>query len=380
MNRNTVTLVAIAKDEAPYLAEWISHHLSMNIDNIKIYINNTSDQSETILKKINNKYKNVSYENVDYILDKEYRINEKNINPSYVDRNKIQSYSYKKAINELSDSCDYLLFLDIDEFFYNPTHNIKDIIPNDYIGSIRIRWLLEPGQHEQFSTPIKEKLLFTEAPNKIMHVKSLVSTNANDNINIINSHHINNGENISYLEPQGEGFILHRWLRSENEYLSTLVRGDTVENSELGLKLNRNGWSENHTSIYNVESEKSKKLKDEYNIFVENCDLYDIIKIEKEKTLSRAKKVQQIIKNHIKNHKDIIKILKGTKVTEEINGDFFMNDNEIDYLRDLAVQMESTDINESLKIMSIVEKFRPNGPFIKKKISEYKASKSEKKK
>lgn len=371
MNKKIVTLVAIAKDEAPYLAEWVSHHLSMNIDNIKIYVNNTTDQSELILKKINETYKNVSYENVDFILDENYKINESNLNPSYVQRNKIQSYSYKKAINELSDSCDYILFLDIDEFFYNSKHNIKEVIPDNYVGSIQIRWLLEPGQTEEFTTPIKEKLLYTEAPNKIMHVKSLVSTSTPDNINIINSHHIKNGDHVTILDPEKSGFILHRWLRSENEYLSTLVRGDTVENSDLGLKSNRNGWSTSYKSILNVETKKTKELIEKYNEFIRECKIDKIITSEKKNTLEKSIKVSNAIENHIKNHRDIIKVLNGTKVLSKIDGDFFMSNNEIDYLRDLAVKMEKEDISDSYKIMSIVEKFRPNGPFIKKKLNEY---------
>jgi len=45
---NKVKLVAIAKDEAPYIPQWIYHHLSIGIDLIEIHINNTTDNSLNI--------------------------------------------------------------------------------------------------------------------------------------------------------------------------------------------------------------------------------------------------------------------------------------------------------------------------------------------
>lgn len=40
-----IKLVAIAKDEAAYLPEWIFHHLYFGFDQIDIYVNNTSDNT-----------------------------------------------------------------------------------------------------------------------------------------------------------------------------------------------------------------------------------------------------------------------------------------------------------------------------------------------
>lgn len=40
-----VKLVAIAKDEAAYLPDWIFHHLYFGFDSIDIYVNNTTDNT-----------------------------------------------------------------------------------------------------------------------------------------------------------------------------------------------------------------------------------------------------------------------------------------------------------------------------------------------
>jgi hypothetical protein len=44
---------------------------------------------------------------------------------------------------------------------------------------------------------------------------------------------------------------------------------------------------------------------------------------------------------------------------------------DIDYIRDLAVSYEKTNINFAYELMSIALKYRPHGPFIKKKVKYY---------
>ena len=40
-----IKLVAIAKNEAAYLAEWIFHHLYLGVDEIEIHFNRCSDNT-----------------------------------------------------------------------------------------------------------------------------------------------------------------------------------------------------------------------------------------------------------------------------------------------------------------------------------------------
>lgn len=45
--------------------------------------------------------------------------------------------------------------------------------------------------------------------------------------------------------------------------------------------------------------------------------------------------------------------------------------NEIDTLRDIALEMEAVNLNSSYELMKIASKLRPNGPFIKQKLKYY---------
>ena len=62
----SIKLVAIAKDEAAYLAEWIYHHLSIGIQEIDVYLNGITDNSYRLMRLINAKHKNVKFYNADY--------------------------------------------------------------------------------------------------------------------------------------------------------------------------------------------------------------------------------------------------------------------------------------------------------------------------
>ena len=46
-----VKLVAIAKNEAAYLPQWIHHHFSIGFNEIEIFINDTTDNSVARVRK-----------------------------------------------------------------------------------------------------------------------------------------------------------------------------------------------------------------------------------------------------------------------------------------------------------------------------------------
>ena len=65
----SLKLVAIAKDEAAYLAEWIFHHLYLGIHSIEIYLNGITDNSYRIVRRISRLSSRVSFVQSDEILD-----------------------------------------------------------------------------------------------------------------------------------------------------------------------------------------------------------------------------------------------------------------------------------------------------------------------
>lgn len=52
MGGNSATACLIAKDEAPYLLEWISHYFTLGFDRLVIYDNGSSDGSTQLLAKL----------------------------------------------------------------------------------------------------------------------------------------------------------------------------------------------------------------------------------------------------------------------------------------------------------------------------------------
>lgn len=133
-----VCILASARNEGPYLLEWIAHHRSLGITDIFIYSNNNDDGSEALLKELD------SCHLIKYIPN--------NINTSQV----AQARAYMHALNLNQDILryQYVLMIDLDEFLYlNPDYfeNIHDFL--DYhrkfdADSIFINWVYGRGNNQ----------------------------------------------------------------------------------------------------------------------------------------------------------------------------------------------------------------------------------------
>lgn len=119
-----VILVAIAKEEEQYLREWIDYHLNLGFDKIIIYDNNHSGD---------NSQKNIIKSHSDKVIYKDFQ---------GIFNCSQQSEAYTDAW--INNSCDWICFLDIDEFL-----DVKDEIHNflsnpkfNNYNAINIPWLL----------------------------------------------------------------------------------------------------------------------------------------------------------------------------------------------------------------------------------------------
>ena len=91
------TLVAIAKNEGRYIAEWIAYHLSVGIDRICVYVNDSSDSTAPLVGKLSRYYP------VRLV-----------VWPS-ADRKSPQLEAYNDALTRFADT-NWMGFWDIDEF------------------------------------------------------------------------------------------------------------------------------------------------------------------------------------------------------------------------------------------------------------------------
>lgn len=121
---STCTLCLIAKNEGPYLKEWIAYHGLLGFDEIIVYENNSEDNSEEILKKLASK---------NIIQHRPWKLG-KTESP--------QITAYIDAIEKAQT--DWILFIDADEFlFFNngSLHSmLESIDKDDTVGAIGINW------------------------------------------------------------------------------------------------------------------------------------------------------------------------------------------------------------------------------------------------
>ena len=234
-------LAALAKDEGAYLPEWIFHHLAFGVDEIEVYVNNTTDNSVAILDRITQHHP-VKITQADKLLK------------SFI--HGVQAKAYKTiAKAAISDGFTHLLILDIDEF-WTPADfstSIKQAIVN--LGSpdvINFNWFIHCDESE-FGYCFQPSMKIRTNP----HVKTLFKLTAPwEKVDIHNVL----GKSLTYTRGNGDifdfgesthcalsdrqcldhdYFIVHRLYRSEREYISLLGRGRL---NKAKIKDNRAGY------------------------------------------------------------------------------------------------------------------------------------------
>jgi hypothetical protein len=245
-----VKLAAIAKNESAYLPEWIFHHLFFGFDQIDIHINRTSDNTNNILKKVG-ELPNVALKNADAFFST-YKGNP-------------QTGLYKKILKESKGSeFTHVCFLDIDEFWTpkDLSSTIHDCIKS--VGKFDVmsfEWMnkVEPGN--EFGPALSQQINVQRA----QQIKSIIDVTcpvlrANPHT-LVNPHFVykaSDGERLKHEnnsfskvslseldKPIKPFFIIHRYFRSEFEYVAMLGRGrpNFPEQGINGIKSNRKGYA-----------------------------------------------------------------------------------------------------------------------------------------
>ena len=105
-----IAIVAIAKNEGAYLAEWIEFYKTQGIDNIILYDNDSTDDTKEIISH---------YVQAGFVL-------------YHTIRGKMRQYdAYHRAIDQYKYRFKYLAFIDCDEFLF-----CKDLSIFDYIDKM----------------------------------------------------------------------------------------------------------------------------------------------------------------------------------------------------------------------------------------------------
>ncbi|MDP5031852.1 glycosyltransferase family 2 protein [Paraglaciecola sp.] len=274
-----IKLVAVARNEAAYLSEWIFHHLYFGFDEIHIYINGTTDNTLEIIDQLKS-LKKVKIQNGDYF----YKQNVKS------PQNVVYKHELEKSYRE---GFSHVMFLDIDEFWISKNFNtsITEYAEKNNFDVNSFEWLNKTNEHALFSPPIPVELIGV----KTSQIKSLIKTGLS--IKAVNPHSVL-VDNASYRLADGTAFkpekgkirapleelnksikdyfVLHRMYRSQIEYVAMLstpiaIKSDT--NSQI-FKDNRSGYcTDDFTDVVRLPKEEHDAYCKEYCKFIEEYQL-----------------------------------------------------------------------------------------------------------
>ncbi|MBR1730669.1 MAG: glycosyltransferase family 92 protein [Selenomonadaceae bacterium] len=148
-----LAIVAIFKNEAPYLKEWIDYHLLAGVDHFYLYDNESDDNFKEVLSPY------IEKNLVDY-----------NFYPGKC----AQMATYNEAVKNYKFNCQYMAFIDLDEFIL-PKNNksIKEVIKEilfdkDRAGGLAINWhLFGSSGHEKadFHKSVLERFIYRTPDN-----------------------------------------------------------------------------------------------------------------------------------------------------------------------------------------------------------------------
>jgi hypothetical protein len=301
-----ILLVGCAKDEAAYLPEWIFYHLSIGIKSIHIYVNNTSDNSVTILEKIAKHYP-VSYTVADPLIRSEAECFHYRTNKEFLAGNPIQAKCYIDAYENVDPNLfSYVAYLDIDEFLH-PSSNLKKLMsPEPGPDIVKIEWFNLTGDSQPFTLLNKTK----KGTADVFH-KSIVRTGISD-LRIEDPHTCST--NRSTGDFSREAIILHRVLRSRKEYLFLLARS-TAEKKDIltnGFKKNRRGWTTKASDTYQQNDQIFQDYAIKFQEFLNNCDLATELDSAQHRVLEKYTEVAENLDSLKQQNNELVRSLMGT--------------------------------------------------------------------
>lgn len=158
-------IMAIVKNEALYIDEWINYYQSIGVDHIYIYDNESTDNLQQVLEKHGTKVTYCKFNGKARQMD-----------------------AYNDALNRFGNDCHYLGFLDADEFVYvkekgGHTRTLKELLDthfsNPNVGGLVINWQLfgSSGYEKAPTGLVTNNFVYRAERNfeRNRHVKSIVN-------------------------------------------------------------------------------------------------------------------------------------------------------------------------------------------------------------
>ena len=254
-----VKLCAIARNEGPYLPDWIFHHLHFGFDAIELLLNGTDDGSGRIVQRIAEKYPQVTKRNGDRLLEKCLSASRSFQFAAYA----------RQARRAEREGFSHVAFLDLDEYwtprdFVTP---IQDFLPSDPdVNVVSFPWCLDVP--EEGRLPFAEPFVGPVILQLDRHVKSVGRLDDSLKKPMIHTFKTHGGKRMLVRDPfpafdqraqksgsmvaddylhsswheLPEAFVLHAINRSQQEYLGSLTKGQWQTGSPTEFKLGRTGY------------------------------------------------------------------------------------------------------------------------------------------
>jgi hypothetical protein len=258
-----VALIAVAKNEGPYIAQFIFHHLRMGFDPICILTNDCSDNTVEIVNKISARYPAVVQIDANPLKSGDPKPN-------------FQVAAYTWQISRLRDTLpkdSYIALLDVDEFWLplNGADTIQDFLST--VGSpdiIMHNWAIPIRHASAFGHSIKQRFpVLTHRLQKSIFKAHLEITRLNPHTVWTDDPHTvlvasgmtiatdENGARLSntihFPTDLGAAFVLHDMFRSEVEYFALLVKGVATNNRTF--RHNKTGYYNLHPRSHRTDVE-----------------------------------------------------------------------------------------------------------------------------
>lgn len=157
-----LAIVAIVKNEAPYLREWVNYYLSLGASHFFIYDNGSTDNTQEELEHFSDKVTYIKFPGSRKQLD-----------------------AYNDALTHYGPLCHYMAFLDADEFIYvqDQNQNLLDLLFNyfsrDHVGGLAINWQVFGSSHLEKKPQglLTDNYVYRSETNfeKNHHIKSIVN-------------------------------------------------------------------------------------------------------------------------------------------------------------------------------------------------------------
>lgn len=240
----TVCLVATARNEGPYILDWISYHISIGFTKIVIFHNDVTDLMLDVIDLFKCDGKVIHIENNEEIEDNE-------VSPELMKNPQWRAYWLSLRMDSIRE-CDYIMFMDIDEYLVLKRHKSVNELVSEYgfLDAIGINWLCfgSSGMQDFRAEPVFERFLYgaerkwhyNGIVKSIGKIKSISSLGGAHICNLKPEHSIytyTNGMPVSVghnpeIIDHSVAQINHYKIMSPQDYLLRKLRGDVIVNKD----------------------------------------------------------------------------------------------------------------------------------------------------